>query len=101
MLRERVAELRQLASVDRLGVERERATVALYERSLDRSARVLSELVKLDLDTRRTRLLETYGEMISSVFRAVINDPELAFNAEMRDRLMAASSKHLRALDRR
>jgi hypothetical protein len=97
ILRERVAELRELAGVDKLGREAERAVVGLYERSLDRSAKVLEGMVRLDLDARRTRLLEDQGEMIANVFRAVIEDPELAFGAEMRDRLFAASSKHLRA----
>jgi hypothetical protein len=54
-------------------------------------------MVRLDLDARRTRLLEDQAGMIANVFRAVINDTELALSAEMRDRLFTASSKHLRA----
>jgi hypothetical protein len=98
VLRERVGQLRELAGVDKLGREEERAVVGLYERSLDRSAKVLEGLVRLDLDARKARLSQDQATLIASVFRALVNDPELAFNADMRDRLLAAASKHLRAV---
>lgn len=53
ILRERVAELHDLTSHDALFVERERAVVALYERSLDRTTRILTDMTKLDLESKQ------------------------------------------------
>ncbi len=50
VLRERLAELPDFDTLDRTGAES--AVVALYERSLDRTGRMLHELARLDLDTR-------------------------------------------------
>lgn len=99
ILRERVAELRQLAGVDKLGREAERAVVGLYERSLDRSVKVLEGMVRLDLDARKAALTAAQGQRIADAMRATFDDPELAFDAEIRQRLRQVASRHLRALD--
>lgn len=53
VLRERLDELSSLSTTDRLGVERERAVVLLYERSLERLGRLLVDLQKLNLEQRK------------------------------------------------
>ena len=98
VLRERVAELRQLAGIDKLGREQERAIVGLYERSLDRSAKVLESMVRLDLDARKDRLTEDQGRMLANVFRRVFDDPELALDADGRSRLLGVAARHLRSV---
>jgi len=64
ILRERVSGLHQLSSWDRQGSEQERAVVTLYERSLDRTARLLTDLARLDLDTRLVRLAEADARIL-------------------------------------
>lgn len=58
ILRERLDELRTVEVTDAMGVERERAVVLLYERSLDRTARLLVDLNKLGLAARALALKE-------------------------------------------
>ncbi len=58
ILREMLARHRELATVDLTNVERERAVVKLYTEALDRSHRVLADLVRLGLDERRVRVEE-------------------------------------------
>lgn len=64
ILRRRVAVLEDLQTVDKLGAERERAVVVLYERALDRCERVLTSLAKLDLDSKRFRLERDMAEVL-------------------------------------
>jgi hypothetical protein len=62
--RERLAELSSLTSVDGSGVERERALVTVYERALDRAARVLTELARLGLEERLIRVEEVRARQL-------------------------------------
>lgn len=52
---------------DDKGAEQLRAEIALYERALDRTARVLGELIKLDLEARLVRISEQQGAMLGEV----------------------------------
>ncbi len=72
ILREMVAQYRKLSTTDMVNVERERAAVVLYERSLDRSHRVLTDLAKLGLDERRTRVSERQGSLVVQVLLAAV-----------------------------
>lgn len=50
--------------------EQLRAEVALYERALDRTARLLGDMARLNLDERLARLTEAQGLQIVAVVRA-------------------------------
>jgi hypothetical protein len=54
--RERMADLDSLHSEDQFGIEHERAVVLLYERAVERFQRTLSEMARLDLQTRALAL---------------------------------------------
>ena len=49
------------------------AMIALYERSLDRAGRILTDINKLGLESRRVRLQEQQVEMAWTVIQAVMN----------------------------
>jgi F0F1-type ATP synthase membrane subunit b/b' len=49
--------------------EQIRAEVALYERALDRTARLLADMARLNLDERLERLTEAQGQQIVAVVR--------------------------------
>jgi hypothetical protein len=94
ILRERVSYLTDLVyeSTDDEGamIERERAVVALYERSLDRTSRILSGLVKLDLDTRRVQLEEGQIEFMYRALQAVLTGIPKQYREPARERLVLA-----------
>jgi len=101
VLRERVDELHQLETVDRVGVERERALVGLYERALDRTAKMLADLIRLDLDARLVRVSETQAAMLETVITHVLTQPELALSRGQQDLARYHVSRELRALSAR
>ncbi|MFF0862342.1 hypothetical protein ACFYUV_11360 [Nonomuraea sp. NPDC003560] len=74
----RVAELRanDWRFTDHKGAEQLRAELALYERALDRTARVLVEINRLGLEERALRNAERVtarqGEQIADVIRAIL-----------------------------
>lgn len=68
LLRAKVRELSDLAGTDALGVERARAVVELYERSLDRVGKVLTAIAKLNLEERVARVEERQVELLSQAF---------------------------------
>ncbi|MGA9774563.1 MAG: hypothetical protein WBU92_01435 [Candidatus Dormiibacterota bacterium] len=67
-MRAKVRELSDLAGTDALGVERARAVVELYERSLDRVGKVLTAIAKLNLEERVARVEERQVELLSQAF---------------------------------
>ena len=94
ILRARVSELIDIVyeSRDEEGamIEREKAVVALYERSLDRTSRVLSSLVKLDLETRRVVLEEAQTEMMFRALQAALVGVPKQYQEPARQRLVLA-----------
>lgn len=54
------------------GTEQLRAEVALYERAMDRSAKVADLLLKSGFEERRVALAEAQGQMVAGVIRAVL-----------------------------
>ncbi|WP_031171799.1 hypothetical protein [Streptosporangium roseum] len=72
----RVAEMRadDWRRTDDKGTEQLRAEVTLYERAMDRTARVLGDLVRLDLETRLVRLNERQGAMLAAVIRGSLDE---------------------------
>jgi len=72
ILRERLGDLGTLSTTDTLGVERERAIVVLYERALDRSAKILTEMAKLDLAAKAMKLNQAAaGDVVEAVVLAL------------------------------
>lgn len=72
ILRERLAELTTLETTDTLGTERERAVVLLYEKSLERNARLLVEMSKLDLQARALKLKQDDAKRVMAAIRSAL-----------------------------
>lgn len=90
ILRERLDDVTSLETTDSLGAERERAVVALYERSLDRSGKLLTDLAKLDLRARALKLNEeTAADLMSGVVEALRRAGLAEHEAEVRMHLAA------------
>lgn len=98
VLAERLAELSTLELKDTFGVERERAVVLLYERSLDRIARILTDMLKLDLQARALRLDEQHardimGAISEALRRAGLGEREAEVRRHLRDVLAEMNSR--------
>jgi hypothetical protein len=96
-LREIVAGLSLIRYEDAKGAEQLRSEIALYERALDRTQKFATDLAKLGLEERRTRLDERYGAQIAQVIRGCLIalgvDPEpLAVREVVEAQLMIAGS---------
>jgi hypothetical protein len=75
----RVGELEQADwRRDHRAGEQLHATIALYERSMDRAARILVDLGKLGIQDRLARLQEAQVHMLLSVIQGVLTDLELS-----------------------
>lgn len=82
VLRQMVAEMGDLTRTDRNSVEREAAIVALYERALDRTGRLLVDMNRLDLEARKVQIAQSDAQAIFDVIMAVLGNPELSFPTE-------------------
>ena len=78
--------------------EQLRAEVAMWERMLDRFARVLEALARLNLEERRIRLSEAQTELLAKVIDATLADPVLALSADQRRAAPAAIARHIDAV---
>jgi hypothetical protein len=65
-----VDELKHLTITDEKGAEQVRATLAAYERGLDRSALWLTAIAKLNIDERLARVSESQVMMVVRAFEA-------------------------------
>lgn len=72
-----VEELPSWTAEDAVGREDLRAVLRAYERSQDRSVRVLLEMVKLDLPERLERLSVVQGAVMIRLIEAVILDDDM------------------------
>lgn len=87
-VRRRMVELSELTQEDKLGVERERALVGIYERYLDRNAKLLVDMAKLDLKARALALqAETAREVLAAVSEALRRTGLAAHDEEVRAEL--------------
>lgn len=77
--------------------EQLRAEVALYERALDRTARVLGDINRLNLEERQVRIAEQHGEMFAEVFFRVLD--RLGLTSEQYNRAAELMPRELRLLD--
>ena len=96
VLRSRLSQLTSLETATVDGAERERATVVLYERSLDRTAKILTDMARLDLEDRLVRVTEAQGEIIARVLIAAISRSEIP--EEWQPRLREAVAIQLRGV---
>lgn len=78
ILRERMAELQELTSSDRFDVDRERAVVRLYGESLDRSARLLVDMAKLDLAAKAQSIQAAQAQHIITAVATALHQAGLA-----------------------
>jgi len=91
----RVNALREeeLTSQTTLGAEQVHAILSAYERALDRCARVLTDMAKLNLDERLVRVNEAVARGLGRTLDHVLGDPTLAITTAQRAgilRLLAA-----------
>ncbi|MET7781510.1 hypothetical protein ABZU94_07260 [Streptomyces mirabilis] len=91
-----VQGLSSMRYVGASGAEQLRAEVAVYERALDRAAKVLAEMVKLGLEARQVGLAEAQGQLIAQAIRAILG--ELGLTPEQQARVPVVVPRHLRAL---
>lgn len=92
----RVNALTSIRYEDMKSAEQLRSEVALYERAMDRTARLLETMVKLDFEKRMVSLNEAQGELVAQVIRAVLADLELT--PSQTERVPEVVPRHLRLL---
>lgn len=96
ILQERVAELQVLGYAG-VTAEQVKADVLLFERALDRSAKITDSIARLNLEERRQVLDEKTGRTIADVIQAVMRD--LKLSEEQRRRAPLLVSARLRELE--
>jgi hypothetical protein len=74
--------------------EQVRGEIQLYERSLDRAAKVLAEIARLNLDERLVRLSEQQGELVVVAFERLLD--ALGLDDEQQERALALAPAILR-----
>lgn len=84
IFRARLAELEQDADT-----ERQAAVLGLYERALDRSARVLGDIARLKIDERLMAVTEHQAQTLVAVFTAVLEQLDLGEQAAQVRELVA------------
>lgn len=97
LLEDRVAELSSVTAVDRLDVERTRAAVELLERAIDRNARLLTDLAKINIADRQVRIDEAKAailiRLVAAAMRKVNVPPQI--QADLWQALKAEVSSEL------
>jgi hypothetical protein len=92
--REQVATLNSWVELDSFGVEQAKAVVRLYTEALDRAARILVDITKLDLDTRLVRIAEVQAAAWGDVLEQVLRSSSL--EAAQVDEVLRAMGRALR-----
>jgi hypothetical protein len=95
ILQERVAELRK-PGYRGLTAEQVKADVQLFERALDRSAKVGETIVRLGLEERKIALDERTATLLHGCITAVLNDLEIT--PEQRELAKTVVPARLRAI---
>lgn len=70
----------------------------LYQDERKHLVQVCAVAIKCGLAQREVELLESQGKLIADFVRSFIDDPELAFEADMRQLMRQVASRHLRQL---
>lgn len=99
IFRERITRLEEESwrFEDAKGGEQLRAEVALYERGLDRTARVLADFARLKIDERLAAVTEQQGQTLVMVITTVLEQLDLAEKAAQVQELIAAELDRLAA----
>lgn len=92
----RVNALMSVRFTSEQGAEQLRSEVALYERAMDRTAKLCESLAKLGLEDRRVRLDEQTADLVAGVIRAILDD--LGLTVEQQGRVPEVVPRHLRLL---
>lgn len=71
-LAEQVAQLTELATIDRQGSENVRAVLSAFERSLDRCANVLVRINRLGLEAKRVQIERDKINMVSEALKRAV-----------------------------
>ncbi|MFC5744799.1 hypothetical protein [Actinomadura rugatobispora] len=66
--------------------EQLRAEIALYERALDRTARVLVDINRLDLEARLAAVFERVAPMVVALVEGLLSDADLNLSEGQRER---------------
>lgn len=69
----------------------------LYQDERKHFVQVCKTAIQCGLAEREVKILEAQGKLLADVFRAFIDDPELALDADTRQRMRQIASRHLRA----
>jgi hypothetical protein len=64
--------------------EQLRAEISVYERAMDRAAKVLAEINRLGLEERQTRLAEREGALIADAIRKILAELDLSVEQQAR-----------------
>lgn len=78
ILRDHVAELQGIRYTSGLGTEQLRAEVQVYERALDRCAKVLAIITTIDPDARLRRLDEEQGQLVVKALNRIFDGLQLS-----------------------
>lgn len=78
------------------GTEQLRSEVALFERAMTRSAKVLELIARLDIDARAAAISARQGEMVATAIRRAIQAGDLT--PEQHERILAAIPGELRRI---
>lgn len=96
VLEAKVSELEGYAGTNGIGSEQVRADVVLFERAMDRTAKVLELIARLDLDTRMAQISAQQGEQVARALRAGLDAAGLS--AGQREAAEAAMVAELRRI---
>lgn len=92
----KVSALEDYSSVNGIGSEQVRADVVLFERAMDRTAKVLELIARLDLDSRMSQISAQQGEQVARALRAGLDAAGLS--AGQREAAEAAMVAELRRI---
>ena len=95
ILGDQVEGLNTLTRLDITEKEEMRAVILAYERALDRCHKVLSDMVRLDIDERLLKLDQAKVAMLMQVVNAVIESKELGLDAGQRDLARSLMSREV------
>jgi hypothetical protein len=78
--------------------EQLRAEVALYERSLERAAKLLADLARLGIEERLAAISEEQGAAVVRVIESVLRDPAVGLSSDQLRAGRVVAAHYLRAL---
>lgn len=82
VLGEKVGGLRSWSYHEEGKKDEVRALVTLYERILSQCHRVLSDMARLDIDTRLVQINEAQADLLQRIVEAVLTSPKVGLDRE-------------------